>query len=146
MSSLGIAEGMRLAAAPTDGADRGRFDQPRRKRDTSFRQLARPVVQLERVPNGLDIALHVLRRPASRMTDERELRDVKAQLAEKVKELACNALNIVLPANDDESGHFVLDQYPIANRDLILNAVEPFGHFEIERRWRCGFASNIDHH
>ena len=59
------------------------------------------------------------------MRDERELREMKSKLGKKAEQLPRNALNVVLPADDDESCDLVADHHPVMGCHLILDAVQP---------------------
>ena len=68
------------------------------------------------------------------MSDVGKLREDEAELGEEAEHLTGDALDVVLTADDDEAGDLVADQHLVADRDGVLHAVQPFGHFEIERR------------
>ena len=66
-------------------------------------QHLRALAQLRALHDVLDVPLHVLGRPAARMRDVRELREVEAELGKEAKHLARHALHVVLAAGDDEA-------------------------------------------
>ena len=53
--------------------------------------------------------ISTLRSMSARVGDIRKLREDESQFGEETEHLACHRLNVVLPANDDES------------RDLVTN-------------------------
>src|SRR5215831_18415259 len=71
------------------------------------------------------------------MRDERELRKDEAELGEEAEHLARHHLDVVLTADDDEARNLVANEDTVGNRDLVLDAVHPLGHLEIERRRRA---------
>src|SRR5260370_19874285 len=93
---------------------------------------ARALGELLRVSHCRDVVLHVLVRPAARMSDKRELRKDEAELGEEAEHLAGHHLDVVLAADDDEARSFVANEDAVGNRDLVLDAVHPLGHLEIE--------------
>ena len=58
---------------------------------------------------------------------------MKPKLGEEAQHLAGDALDVVLPADDDEARDLVADQHLVADGDGVLHAIEPLGHLEIER-------------
>src|SRR5215471_9468543 len=124
---------MRLATA---ALDRGRRlvlrDQARCKIEQPLREHARTVRELLRVLHYRDVVLHVLVGPAARMSDKRKLRKDEAELGEETEHLAGDHLDVVLAADDDEARNLVTDEDTVGNRDLVLDAVHPLGHLEIE--------------
>src|ERR1017187_4884354 len=83
--------------------------------------------------HGGDVLLHVLRRPAARMCDQRKLRQIKTQLREKAQQLSGHALDVVLSARDDEADDLLVEQHTVFERDLVLHTVQPLGHSEVKR-------------
>src|SRR6516225_9721204 len=112
-------------------------DQARRKIEQALREHACAVGELLRVSHHRDVVLHVLVRPAARMSDKRELRKDEAELGEEAEHLAGNHLDVVLAPDDDKPRNLVANEDTVGNRDLVLDAVHPLGHFEIERRRRA---------
>src|SRR5438128_803022 len=113
--------------------DRGRRlvlrDHARRK--IELRKHARALGELLRVLHYRDVVLHVLVRPAARMSDKRELRKDEAELGEETEHLAGDHLDVVLAADDDEARNFVADEDTVGNRDLVLDAIHSLGHLEM---------------
>ena len=62
-----------------------------------------------------------------------ETAEREAELSKEHQHLAGHRLDVVLPAYHDESGDLVADQHAIMDRDLVLNAIQPFCHLEVER-------------
>src|ERR1017187_5479968 len=83
--------------------------------------------------HGGDVLLHVLRRPAARMCDQRKLRQIKTQLREKAQQLSGHALDVVLSARDDEADDLLVDEHAVFDGDLVLHAIQPLGHPEVKR-------------
>src|ERR1017187_10217605 len=75
--------------------------------------------------HGGDVLLHVLRRPAARMGDQRKLRQIKTQLREETQQLSGHALDVVLSARDDEADDLLVEQHTVFERDLVLHTVQP---------------------
>src|SRR5215831_9018692 len=122
-----------LAAATLDRSRRFVLcDQPPRKIEQPPRKHACAFGELLRVLHDRDIVLHVLVRPAARMRDKRELRKDEAELGEEAKHLASNHLDVVLAADDDEARNLIANEDTVGNRDLVLDAIHPLGHLEIE--------------
>src|SRR5215813_2869604 len=128
-----IYTGLGLAAATLDRSWRFVLcDQPPRKIEQPLREHACTVGELLRVSHHRDVVLHVLVRPAARMRDKRELWKDEAELGEEAKHLAGDHLDVVLAADDDEARNLVANEDTVGNRDLVLDAVHPLGHLEIE--------------
>src|SRR5262249_52438236 len=123
---------MGLAAAALDrGWPPVLRDQARPKIEQPPGKHARALGELLRVLHYRDVVLHVLVRPAARMSDKRELRKDEAELGEETEHLAGDHLDVVLAADDDETRNLVADEYTVGNGDLVLDAVHPLGHLEI---------------
>jgi hypothetical protein len=73
------------------------------------------------------------RRSAARAGDIGKLRKDEAEFGEETERLACDRLNVVLPADDDECRDLVANENLIADLDHVLHAVQPVGRLEIER-------------
>src|SRR5262245_47744665 len=67
------------------------------------------------------------------MCYEGKLWEMETKLREETEHLARDTLHIVLAADNDEARHLVADQHTVMCRHLILHAIEPLGHAEIER-------------
>ena len=129
---------MRLAATALDRCRRFvAADEMIRQIETALGEHRRAVGQLLGVPHDVDVALHVLARPAARMRDVGKLRKDEAELGEEAEHLPGHRLDVVLSADDDKARHLVADQHLIAGRHRVLHAVEPLGHLEIERGGRA---------
>ncbi|MGH7856932.1 MAG: Rieske 2Fe-2S domain-containing protein, partial [Candidatus Binatia bacterium] len=94
------------------------------------------------------VPLHVLGAPAARVRDVGELRELAAHLGEEPQQLPGDALHVVLTAGDDERGNLVSYQDAVRDGNLVLHAVQPLGHTEVERTGgsptdRCGDEHNI---
>ena len=93
--------------------DRGRGfvagDQVTREIEAALGQHGRPVGQFPGRAHDLDVAFHVLVRPAAGVGNVGKLRKDKSELGEEAEHLAGNRLDIVLAADDDKS------------RDLVAN-------------------------
>jgi len=98
---LGL-DGMCLTAAAFDGG-RGLVagDEMTREIETALCEHGRAFGKLPGSSHDLDVAFHVLVRPAARVGDIRKLREDESQFGEETEHLACHRLNVVLPANDD---------------------------------------------
>src|SRR6516165_10631186 len=107
-------------------------EQACRKIEQPLREHACTVGELLRVSHHRDVVLHVLVRPAARMSDKRELRKDEAEFGEEAEHLAGNHLDVVLAADNDEACNLVANEDTVGNRDLVLDAVHPLGHLEIE--------------
>ncbi|MDQ6702857.1 MAG: hypothetical protein M3Z96_06990 [Pseudomonadota bacterium] len=122
---LGL-DGVRLATAAFDrcwGFVAG--DEMTREIETALREHGRAFGKLLGRAHDLDIAFHVLVRPATRVGDIGKLRKDEAQFGEETEHLACYRLNVVLPTDDDESRDLVTNENLIADRDGVLYAVQP---------------------
>jgi len=99
--------------------------------ETALCEHGRAFGKLPGSAHDLDVAFHVLVRPAARVGDIRKLREDESQFGEETEHLACHRLNVVLPANDDESRDLVTNKNLIADRDCVLHAVQPLGHLAL---------------
>lgn len=140
---------MSLAAASRDLGRRCvcRY-QASRKLDASVDEPVCAPAKFGAGPNFRNIVLHVLGRPATTVGDKWKLRKGEAKLSKEHQHLARHRLDVVLPAYHDESGDLVADQHAIMDRDLVLNAIQPFCHLEVERTGTtptdgCGDQHNI---
>src|SRR5664279_5991872 len=104
---------------------------------TALGEHGRTFGELGRVTYDFDIALHVFVRPASRMSDIRELWKYKSKFGEEAQHLSGNRLDIVLSADDNKSGDLVTYENLIADRYRVLYAIQTLSHFEIERGSRA---------
>src|SRR6185312_16618069 len=84
--------------------------------------------------------------PAAGVRDERECGKHEAELGPEGEHAARHGLNVVLAAGDDEGGDLVGDQPAIVDGELVLNAVEPLGHLEIEGRCAAPADGRGDEH
>ncbi len=84
-------------------------DEMTREIETALREHGRAFGKLLGRAHDLEIAFHVLVRPATRVGDIGKLRKDEAQFGEETEHLARDRLNVVLPSDDDES------------RDLVTN-------------------------
>ena len=73
----------------------------------------RAVMEEFRVAHVLLVVLHVFRAPASRVRDERELRELAAELGKERQHLADHRLHVVLAAGDDERDDLVAQEMPV---------------------------------
>src|SRR6476620_6600528 len=116
-----------------------------RKFNTSVDKCTSTVAQLGTVPNLRNVVLHVLGRPATTMGDEWKLRKGETELSEEHHHLPDDRLDS-LPAYHDEGGDLVADQHPIMDRDLVLNAIQPLHHLDIERTGSAPADGGRDQH
>ena len=125
---------MSLAAASRDpGRRRVYCYQASRKLKASVDKPVSALAKFGASPNLRNIVLHVLGRPATTVSDKRKLGKGEAKLSKEHQHLADHRLDIVLPAYHDEAGDLVADQHAIMDRDLVLNAIQPFCHLDVER-------------
>ena len=125
---------MSLAAASRDPGRRCVYRyQTSRKLKASVDKSVSALAKFGASPNLRNIFLHVLGRPATTVSDKWKLRKGEAKLSKEHQHLADHRLDIVLPAYHDEAGDLVADQHAIMDRDLVLNAIQPFCHLEVER-------------
>ena len=131
---------MRLAAAALDRARRLRRCAIRclGQIEAALRQHRRrlPPVPWSRARSSTLCSMSSCR-PAARMRDVGKLREDEAELGEEAEHLARDALDVVLPADDDEARDLVADQHVVVDGDGVLHAVQPLRHLEIERGGRA---------
>ena len=101
--------------------------------DGALDQLRGSLHQCTALPDLTDIHFHVLGIPATRVRDEGKRRKHEAQLGPETEQPPGYPLHVVLPAGDDEPGHLLLDQAPVMDRHLILDAVQPLHHSMVQR-------------
>src|SRR6476659_6054097 len=78
--------------------------------DASLGQHRGALGKLLGLTHDLNVAFHVLARPATRMSDIGKLREDEAELGEETEHLTGDALDVVLAADNDKPGDLVADQ------------------------------------